>query len=148
MNTRSVILLSISKTIKNRPSFLMKRSGMRNLPETGRSLTSFGMTTLNLKRKGHFRMKRSGMRNLPDRWEIPPCGNPLFPLFCLPKKVEQKRAAGNYRKLFPAGITISDLLGKSSLNKGLRQNPPVAGAIYFAEREISLKPGDPSLRSG
>lgn len=40
----------------------------------------------------------------------------LFPLFCLPKKVEQKRTAGNCRKLFPAGITIIAVLGKLSVN--------------------------------
>ncbi len=78
-------------------------------------------------------MKQSGMRNLPKTGRFLPPTPIFFPLFCLPKKVEQKRAAGNYRKLFPAGITISGLLGKSSLNKGLRQNPPVAGAIYPAE---------------
>ena len=42
-----------------------------------------------------------------------------FPLFCLPKKVEQKRAAGNCRKLFPAGITIGALPGKSSVHTRL-----------------------------
>jgi hypothetical protein len=38
-----------------------------------------------------------------------------FPLFCLPKKVEQKRAAGNCCGLFPARITIVGVLGKSAL---------------------------------
>ena len=126
----------------------MERSEMRNLPDRWEIPLFVRDDDPKLKKVRSFRMKQSEMRNLTDRWEMPPRGTHLFPLFCLPKKVEQKRAAGNYRKLFPAGITISGLLGKSSLNKGLRQNPPVAGTIYSAEREISLKQRDPSLRSG